>query len=99
VDPQKIRPTLDYVLVKRMEAEEYSPGGIIIPEQAKERPQVGVVIAAGPGRYSDDGILVATQVSVGDKVLFAKYGGADIRPIGDDYVIMHEGEILAVLDD
>ena len=93
----KIRPLSDRVLVKRLdEAEEQSVGGIIIPDTAKEKPQEAEVVAIGPGRL-EDGNRVAPEVSEGDKVLIGKYSGTEVKVDGDDYLIMREDDILAVV--
>jgi chaperonin GroES len=94
----KIRPLQDRVLVQRTEEEARTPGGLIIPDTAKEKPQEGVVIAAGKGKPRDDGGLTPLDVAVGDRVLFGKYAGSDVRLDGEDYVILREDDILAVLD-
>ena len=93
----KIRPLSDRVLVKRLdEAEEQSIGGIIIPDTAKEKPQEAEVVAIGPGRL-EDGNRVAPEVSEGDKVLIGKYSGTEVKVDGDDYLIMREDDILAIV--
>tara|TARA_B100000676_G_C17695391_1_gene638499 strand:- start:319 stop:615 length:297 start_codon:yes stop_codon:yes gene_type:complete len=92
-----IRPLSDRVLVKRLdEAEEQSVGGIIIPDTAKEKPQEAEVVAIGPGRL-EDGNRVAPEVSKGDKVLIGKYSGTEVKVDGDDYLIMREDDILAIV--
>ncbi|MCC7262131.1 MAG: co-chaperone GroES [Candidatus Latescibacteria bacterium] len=94
----KIKPLADRVLVKRLEsAEEQKIGGIIIPDTAKEKPQEAEVVAVGPGRL-DDGKRVAPEVKKGDKVLIGKYSGTEVKLDGDDYLIMREDDILAVID-
>ena len=92
-----VRPLHDRVLVKRLEAEEEVRGGIIIPDTAKEKPQEAQVVAAGPGELMDDGSRKPMDVNVGDRVLVGKYSGSDIKIDGEDYVIMRENEILAVV--
>jgi len=93
----KIRPLSDRVLVKRLdETEEQSVGGIIIPDTAKEKPQEAEVVAIGPGRL-EDGNRVAPEVSEGDKVLIGKYSGTEVKVDGDDYLIMREDDILAIV--
>lgn len=93
-----IHPLSDRVLVKRLdEAEEQSVGGIIIPDTAKEKPQEAEVVAIGPGRL-EDGNRVAPEVSKGDKVLIGKYSGTEVKVDGDDYLIMREDDILAIVD-
>jgi|TARA_B100001029_G_C14804963_1_gene309146 chaperonin GroES len=92
-----IQPLSDRVLVKRLdEAEEQSVGGIIIPDTAKEKPQEAEVVAIGPGRL-EDGNRVAPEVSKGDKVLIGKYSGTEVKVDGDDYLIMREDDILAIV--
>ena len=92
-----IRPLQDRVLVKRIEAEEQVRGGIIIPDTAKEKPQQAEVIAVGPGKYDDDGKRQQLDVKEGDRVLIGKYSGSEIRIDEEDYVILREDEILAVI--
>ncbi len=92
-----VRPLHDRVLVKRMEEKEVVKGGIIIPDTAKEKPMEGEVIAAGPGKITEDGKRAAMDVKAGDKILFGKYSGTEIKIDDQDYVIMREDEILAVL--
>lgn len=92
---QKIRPLYDRVLVKRIQAEEMTKGGIIIPDTAKEKGQIGQVIAVGSGRLSKDGNLTPLQVKAGDKVLFGKYCGTDVD---DETMIIREDEILAIVE-
>jgi chaperonin GroES len=94
----KIRPLQDRILVQRTESEEKTAGGIIIPDSAKEKPQEGVVIAVGKGKVRDDGNLTPLDVQVGDNVLFGKYSGSDVRLDGEDYVILREDDVLAILD-
>ncbi|MCP4397363.1 MAG: co-chaperone GroES [bacterium] len=94
----KIRPLNDRVLVKRLEAKEQtSVGGIIIPDSAREKPQEGEVIAAGPGKTADNGSVQAMTVKAGDKILFGKYAGTDVKIDDDDYIIMREDDILGIL--
>ncbi len=92
-----IRPLHDRVVVKRLEEEQTTPGGIVIPDTAKEKPQTGEVLAVGEGRVLDDGKVVPLDVKVGDKVLFGKYSGTEVTLGEDDYLIMREDDILAVL--
>jgi chaperonin GroES len=93
----KIRPLHDRVLVQRLEAEEKSTGGIIIPDTAKEKPQEGKVVAVGNGKRKDDGGLIPMEVKAGDRILFSKYSGSDVKLDGKEYVIMREEDILGVL--
>lgn len=93
-----LRPLGDRLVVKPIEQEELSPGGIVLPETAKEKPQKGEVVAAGPGAYNDAGKRMELEVAVGDKVLFAKYSGTEVKMDGDKYLIMRESDILAVFE-
>ena len=90
-----IRPMGDRVLVKSLEAQETIKGGIIIPDTAKEKPQEGEVLAVGPGRVTDDGKTIPMEVKVGDKVVYAKYGGTEIKDDDDELLILRESDILA----
>jgi len=92
-----IRPLQDRILIKRLDEEEQIKGGIIIPDTAKEKPQEAEVIAVGPGKLDDDGKRAPMDVSVGDKVLVGKYSGSDIKIDDEDYVILREDEVLAIL--
>lgn len=94
-----LKPLADRLVVKPLEEEEVTPSGIVIPETAKEKPQKGEVLAVGPGARNDDGERVAMDVSVGDKVLFAKYGGTEIKVDGDKLLILRESDILAIIED
>ncbi|MGH9723132.1 MAG: co-chaperone GroES [Bryobacteraceae bacterium] len=94
----KIRPLYDRIVVKRIEEQETILGGIIIPDSAKEKPQEGEVIAVGHGKRLEDGKLVPLDVKVGDRILFGKYSGSEIKLDGDEYLIMREDEVLGVLD-
>ena len=93
----KIRPLNDRVLVLRIEEEQKTSGGIIIPDTAKEKPQEGKVIAAGPGKFDDNGKRMPLDVKEGDRVLFGKYAGNDINIDGVEHLIMREDDILAIL--
>jgi len=93
----KMEPLGDRVVVSRTDTEEKTPGGITIPDQAKEASIRGIVLAAGPGRRKDDGSRLALDVKVGDKVLFGKYGGTEVEEGGEKVLIMREEDILAVL--
>jgi len=93
----KFRPLQDRVIVQRLEAEEKSAGGIIIPDSAKEKPQEGKIVAVGNGKKLDDGKVSPMDVKVGDRVLFSKYAGSDVTIDGGEYVIMREEDILGVL--
>lgn len=93
----KIRPLNDRILVQRVEEEEKTAGGIIIPDNAKEKPVEGTIIAVGPGKLNDAGERVALQVKEGNTVLFTKYGGTDVQIDGEDYLIMREDDVLGVI--
>ena len=93
----KIRPLNDRLLVKRLAEEAKTAGGIIIPDSAKEKPAEGEVIAVGPGKVNDKGERVALQVAAGDRVLFSKYGGTEVKIDGDDFLIMREDDILGIV--
>ena len=93
----KVRPLHDRLVVRRVEEKETAKGGIIIPDTAKEKPQEGEVLAAGNGKVLENGTKVALDVKVGDKFLFGKYSGTDIRIDGEDVLILREDEVLAVL--
>ncbi|MCE2513958.1 MAG: co-chaperone GroES [Acidobacteria bacterium] len=94
----KVRPLHDRIIVERIEESEQQVGGIIIPDTAKEKPQQGKVIAAGKGKIKDDGTVTPLDVKAGDKVLFGKYSGQEIKLDGDEYLIMREDEILGVVE-
>ena len=95
----KIRPLQDRVIVKRIEEEaEKTKGGIIIPDTAKEKPQQGKIIAAGKGKVNDDGKLTPLDVKVGDRILFGKYSGSEIKLDGEEHLIMREEDILGVVE-
>ncbi len=93
-----LRPLHDRVLVRRLEAGEERQGGIIIPDTAKEKPQQGEVVSAGNGTLLDNGERVPLDVKAGDRILFGKYGGADVTIDGEEYLILREDEILGVLE-
>jgi chaperonin GroES len=93
----KVRPLHDRLVVRRIEEKEQVKGGIIIPDSAKEKPQEGEVIAVGSGKVLDDGKRQAMDVKVGDKILFGKYSGTDIKIDGEEMLILREDEVLAVL--
>ncbi len=90
-----LQPLADRVLVRPIEREEVTKGGIFLPDTAKEKPQEGKVLAAGPGRLTEDGKRIAMEVKVGDTVLYAKYGGTEIKVEGEELVILRESDILA----
>jgi chaperonin GroES len=93
----KIRPLHDRVLVKRIDEEAKTKGGIIIPDTAKEKPQEGRVVAAGSGKLLDDGTVRSLDVKAGDRILFGKYSGSEITLDGDEHIILREDDILAIL--
>ncbi len=94
----KIRPLHDRVIVQRIEEEEKTKGGIIIPDTAKEKPQEGKVIAVGPGKILENGTKITLDVKVGDKILFGKYSGTEIKIEGDEFLMMREDDILGVIE-
>lgn len=94
----KIRPLHDRVVIKRMEEERTSPGGIVIPDTAAEKPSKGEVVAVGDGKVLDNGQRRTVEVKNGDKVLFGKYAGTEVQIDGEDYLVMREDDIMAVLD-
>ncbi|WP_075353651.1 co-chaperone GroES [Desulfovibrio sp. DV] len=94
----KLKPLGDRVLVKRLEQEEVTKGGIIIPDSAKEKPMKGEIIAAGPGKIGDDGKHLKMHVEKGDLVLFNKYAGTEIKVDDEDFLVMREDDILAVIE-
>jgi chaperonin GroES len=94
----KVKPLGDRLVVKPLEQEEVTPSGIVLPETAKEKPQKGEVLAVGPGGRDDSGERIPMDVSVGDTVLFAKYGGTEIKLDGDKLLILRETDILALIE-
>ncbi|PIE61032.1 MAG: co-chaperone GroES [Desulfobacterales bacterium] len=92
------RPLSDRILVERVEENEKTKGGIIIPDTAKEKPAEGKVVATGNGRMGEDGKLLPMDVKVGDRVLFSKYGGTEIKLDGVDYLIMRQDDVLGIVD-
>jgi chaperonin GroES len=94
----KIRPMNDRILVVRVEEEKKTAGGIIIPDTAKEKPQEGKVVAAGPGKMGEDGKRIPMEVKKGDRVLFAKYAGSEIKVDGVEQIFMREDDILGILE-
>ena len=94
----KLRPLGDRVLVKALEAKEVKKGGIIIPDTAKEKPQEGEVIAVGPGKTDDNGKKIAMDVKAGDKILFGKYSGTEIKINDVEYLIMHQDDIMGIAE-
>src|SRR4249920_1315298 len=96
--PTKIRPLHDRVIVKRIEETEKTKGGIIIPDTAKEKPQEGSVVAVGPGRL-EEGKVISLDVKTGDKILFGKYSGTEIKLDGEEHLILREDDILGVIEE
>lgn len=94
----KLKPLNDRVLVKRLDVEEKTAGGIYIPDSAKEKPSKGEIVAAGPGKLDDDGNRIEMSVKVGDTVLFAKYAGSEIAIDGEENLVMREEDILAIVE-
>jgi chaperonin GroES len=94
----KVKPLQDRVIVKRVEEEEKTKGGIIIPDTAKEKPQEGQVVAVGGGKVSDKGERIALEVKAGDRVLFGKYSGNEINIDGEEHLIMREDDIIAIVE-
>jgi chaperonin GroES len=94
----KFRPLHDRILVERVESEEVTKGGIILPDTAKEKPQQGKVIAVGPGKKTEDGKLVPMDVKAGDTILFGKYSGSEIKMEGNEYLIMREDDVLGIVE-
>jgi chaperonin GroES len=94
----KIRPLHDRILVKRLEEQEVKKGGIIIPDSAKEKPQEGKVIAVGTGKVGDDGKKIPLDVKAGDKILFGKYSGSEVKVEDEEYLILREEDVLGILE-
>ena len=94
----KIRPLYDRIVVKRVEQKEQMQGGLYIPDSAKEKPQEGEVVAVGKGKRLENGSLVPLDVAAGDRILFGKYSGSDIKLDGEEYMIMREDEVLGILE-
>jgi chaperonin GroES len=93
----KMKPLADRVVIKPSPADEKSKGGIILPDTAKEKPVVGEIVAVGPGKVTDDGKKIAMEVKVGDKVLYGKYSGTEVTVEGEEYLIMREADIFAIV--
>jgi chaperonin GroES len=93
----KLKPLADRVVIKPSPAEEKTKGGIILPDTAKEKPVVGEVVAVGPGKVTEDGKKVVPEVKVGDKVLYGKYSGTEVTVEGEEYLIMREADIFAIV--
>ena len=94
----KVRPLHDRILVERLEEQEQMRGGIIIPDTAKEKPQEGKVIAVGNGKVTDEGKKLPLDVKAGDRILFGKYSGSEVKIDGDEYLILREEDVLGILD-
>lgn len=92
------RPLHDRVVVRRIEAEEKTSGGIIIPDTAKEKPQEGEVVAVGPGARAEDGTIAALDVKAGDRILFGKYSGTEVKIEGEEHLVIREDDILGVIE-
>lgn len=93
----KLKPLADRIVIKPAPAEEKTKGGIILPDTAKEKPVIGEVVAVGPGKITDDGKKIALEVKVGDKVLYGKYSGTEVTVEGEDYLIMREADVFAIV--
>jgi chaperonin GroES len=93
----KMKPLADRVVIKPSPADEKTKGGIILPDTAKEKPVIGEVVAVGPGKVTDDGKKIAPEVKVGDKVLYGKYSGTEVTIDGDEYLIMREADVFAIV--
>ena len=93
--PIKLEPLADRLVVKAIQKEEVTKGGIVLPDTAKEKPQEGEVLAVAPGRMSDDGTRIAMDVKVGDIIIYAKYGGTEIKVEGEELIILRESDVLA----
>jgi chaperonin GroES len=93
----KMKPLADRVVIKPSPADEKTKGGIILPDTAKEKPVIGEVVAVGPGKITDDGKKIAPEVKVGDKVLYGKYSGTEVTIEGDEYLIMREADVFAIV--
>jgi chaperonin GroES len=96
--PSKVRPLHNRLIVKRVEEDDKTAGGIIIPDTAKEKPQQGKVIAAGPGKRDDKGKVIPMEIQKGDRVLFSKYGGSEVNLEGEEHLIISEDDVLAILE-
>jgi chaperonin GroES len=93
----KMKPLADRVIIKPSPADEKTKGGIILPDTAKEKPVIGEVVAVGPGKVTDDGTKIPPEVKVGDKVLYGKYSGTEVTIEGDEYLIMREADVFAIV--
>jgi chaperonin GroES len=95
----KVKPLKDRIVIKRLEGEEKTKGGIIIPDAAKEKPLEGIVVAVGSGRVTEKGEVVALEVKVGDKVLFGRYAGTEVKIEDEEHLLLREDDILAIIED
>jgi len=93
-----LKPLADRIIVKATSAEEMTKGGIVLPDTAREKPQEGQVVAVGPGRILDSGKVAAMDVKVGDKVIYSKYGGTEIKLNGDEFVVLRQDDVLGILE-
>ena len=93
-----LKPLEDRIVVKPLEAEQVTASGLVIPDTAKEKPQEGEVLAVGPGRVDDSGKRIPLDVSVGDKVLYSKYGGTEVKYSGEEYLVLSARDVLAIID-
>lgn len=93
-----LKPLGDRIVVKTVEAETTSRGGIVLPDTAKERPQTGEVLAVGPGKTLDNGTVAALEIKVGDKVVYSKYGGTEIKVGGEEYMILRQDDVLGIVE-
>ena len=96
--PVTIRPLYDHLLVRRLVADDKTPGGLIIPDNAKEKPIEGIVVAVGAGALNRAGERIALEVRVGDHVLFSKYSGTEVKSLGEDHMVLREDDVLAVIE-
>ncbi|MFY9941132.1 MAG: co-chaperone GroES [Desulfobacterales bacterium] len=94
----KLRPLQDRIIVQRVEEESKTKGGIIIPDSAKEKPAEGVVISVGKGKVAEDGKLIPMEVKAGDRILFGKYAGTEVKVEGEEYLIMREDDVLGIIE-
>jgi chaperonin GroES len=95
---EMLKPLSDRIIAKPLEGEEVTKGGIVLPDKAQEKPQQATVIAVGPGKLLDSGKTVEMDVKVGDKIIFSKYGGTEVKVNGEEYIILRQDEVLAVVE-
>ncbi len=93
-----LNPTEDRVVVEKVESEEKTSGGILLPDTAKEKPQIGIILKTGPGKKDEKGNLISTDLKVGDKVVYAKYSGTELKLCGKEYLILRASDVLAVIE-